>query len=62
MPSKPRLTNRVLRGILNIEKRCGGPFERGEAPDTCSVGEWDDAQAAIDWAHQMIAYRAAEGE
>lgn len=59
MPSKPRLTDRVLRGILLIEMRCGGPSLRGEDPGAyCSIKEWDEAQAAIDWARRTIKWRA----
>jgi len=58
---KPRLTNRVLRGILSIQTRCGGPLERGEDTAQCSLQEWDDAEAAIEWAHAMLAWRKEKG-
>jgi len=61
MPGKPRLTGRVLRGILLIEKRCGGPSERGEDPGAyCSIKEWDEAETAIQWARRMIEFRGGD--
>jgi hypothetical protein len=62
---KPRLTNRVLRGILLIEDVCGGRRERFEMNPVMgdpSKKEWDDAMHALAWATRMTTYRREKKE
>lgn len=61
--TKPRLTDRVLRGLLKVEQRCGGPLERCEMKNIGhSVKDWDEAEDALQWVRQMIAWRKGESD
>lgn len=74
--SKPRLTDRVLRGILAIEEVCGGMGEIYEAEDAPKYDEdgrrmqhrgfkmkqYKDAREAQHWARQMLRYREEQKE
>lgn len=59
MARRRPLTMRVLRGILAIERVCGGLHERGEVRGF-SVREHDNATAAIAWAVAEIRRRNRE--
>lgn len=59
-PRKPVLSERVLRGILEIESVCGGMLDRSEmSSQGLAPSQWDDAKAAQEWARAMLAYRKA---
>lgn len=56
---KPRLTERVLDGILKIEPCCGGMLEPDEmVAQGLSARDRDDAKAAQRWAAEMLKWRA----
>ena len=63
MMSKPRLTNRILLGIIEM----GCLVEAGSIEDYTAYGEhdpeskamWDRAFAALGWARAMREHRAA---